>query len=138
MVSITQSIGSQGIRLLTRGEKNGNLERLVGRAGGLPPMEFPLDNLTIEAIGGGTKGLTDMTLPAKIVGQEVVTTPLGKFKADHWIIDVGPKHRLEFWFTTDEKIPFTGLVKMINDEGTVIVNKVGTNMTESIPVPPRL
>lgn len=138
MVTTSSSFGGQGVRMLTRGEKNGNIERIIARAGGMPPMEFPLDTVNIQAIGGGTKGISDLTLPAKMVGKEVVTTPLGKFNCDHWVIDVGRGHRLEFWFTDDEKIPFSGLVKLINDEGTVLASKVGTNATESIQVPPRM
>jgi hypothetical protein len=138
MVSTSSGIGQQGIRILTRGDKSGNLERMIGRAGGLPPMEFPLDTVSIEAIGGGVKGLTDLSLPAKLVGKEVVTTPLGKFNTDHWVVDVGRGHRLEFWFTDDEKIPFSGMVKMVNDEGSVLAAKVGTNATETIAVPPRM
>ena len=71
------------------------------------------------------------------VGKETVTTPLGKFETEHWVIPIEKGHDLEFWMTQNEKIPFTGIVKMINDEGTVIAAKMGTDAQATIPVPQR-
>jgi hypothetical protein len=135
MTSLSPGLVGQGMRILTRGEKAGNIERLIARAGGMPPMEFPLDSASLDAIAGSSKDLSSLTLPGKVVGKETVTTPLGKFTTDHWVIPIEKGRALEFWITQDEKIPFTGIVKMINDEGTVIAAKMGTDGTASIPVP---
>jgi len=127
----------QGLRILTRGEKDGNVERIVARVGGMPSMEFPLEAVGPDGGSGIAMASGQMLSSPKHVGKESITVPLGQFQADHWVLESAQKQKLELWTTSDEKVPFVGILKMTTDQGFAVASKVGTDATSIIQVPPR-
>jgi hypothetical protein len=133
----SQGLEGQGLRILTRGEKEGNIERLIVRAGGMPAMEFPLESMGLEGGSGAFTMTNEMLGEAKHLGKETITVPIGQFVTDHWLIEGKQKKKLELWVTAEDRVPFVGIVKMTTDQGFAVASKVGTEAVAAIPVPPR-
>lgn len=139
MIATPDGVGPAGMRMLGRGEKNGNLERIIARAPDFPPLEFPIDAVTIDSMPGfvpGPDATTGETMMGtlKLAGKETITVPLGKFETSHWVL-ANEKQKFEFWTTTDPRIPFTGAVKIETADGTAEAVKVGTDAQAVVPVP---
>ncbi len=132
---------SAGIKMLVRGLKDGNVERLIASMPSFPTMELPLASATFSKKGasgpGQPLGLSQASVgvPQK-VGRETVVVPLGKFECTHWVV-TGAGQKIEIWTTTDRRVPFIGAVKMTGNGGIALLSKVGTHALAKIPVPPR-
>lgn len=136
MIVKVQGTGTAGIRMLVKGERDGNIERVIAKAPDMPPIEFPVgvaDAASFPMAGmrkaDGTRGgvLTR-------VGQEKVKVPLGTFLCDHWVLDNGDR-KYDLWLATDTSIPFTRAIKFTTDEGVALARAVGNDATGVILVP---
>jgi hypothetical protein len=135
MTSKGPGVEGSGLRLLTRGNGKGNIERLVAQSPQAPPLELPLNALTTTAPIAAPTGASGESLlsDVKHIGHEKVEVPLGKFETEHWLI--AEKPRLEIWTTKDERVPFIGAVKMLTEEGWAYAAKAGTDATAIISAP---
>lgn len=124
-----------GVRILTRGEGDGNLERIIFKGPDVPIMEVPVDSADIEGTPMA-KGRDKQVL--KLVGRETVKVPLGTFETDRWLWEVGDGTRFEWWIATDRSLPFTGAVKFEGPEGLAVAVKTGKDAKPTIAVPGRL
>lgn len=131
---------SSGLRMLARGDKDGNLERMIASMPNFPAMEFPLDSIDLSAAkddqpAAGPVSVTEFAtgVPRKL-GRETVTVPLGKFDCDHWLVEA-EAGQMEFWISSDPKVPFNGAVKLSSPDGVATATKVGTDAASKIPVP---
>lgn len=134
VLASTEGVSGTGLKLLTRGERNGNLERLVARAPGLAALELPLDSVSITSLAGGMTGGNTALGELRKVGKETLELPIGRFDTEHWTLDSG-RAVTHYWITRDPKIPFTGIVKMENVEGTATAVQFGSNAVGQIPMP---
>lgn len=145
LLAETGGATSNGVRLLARGPADGNVTRLIASMPGFPALEFPLDSgaLSLDDEDASVpSGPIDTAAFAfgkpRLAGRESLTVPLGTFACDHWVVELpGRKERMEVWTTKDERVPFTGAVKMVSPTGTALARKVGTDASARIAVPPR-
>ncbi len=132
---------SARIRMLTRGTRDGNVRRLIAQIPGFTTLELPLDSVTASPLSPGSPTGTlslgqALHAVATKVGHGFVVVPLGKFECDHWVVKNG-EARVDFWTTTDEKVPFIGAVKIGSPQGDAVAAKVGTDAVAQIAVPPK-
>lgn len=129
--------GSGGVRMLARGEKESNVERMVAHAPGIAPIELPLDRARIGDLAPGLKPEDAAKMgELKHQGKKKIKVPLGEFLADHWVVQAGEK-KLEFWTTSDPKVPFSGMIKLSADDAICEAAAVGTDAVAKIPLPAR-
>ncbi len=131
----TDPVGSGALLLFGRGLASGNVSRIVLQAPGGMPLEVPVRNLTsslASPISGAPAG-SSVLESAKDLGPEKVKVPLGTFTAEHWV--VGAKPKLEIWTTSDERVPFSGAVKMLTSDGVLVATQVGTDAKATVVVP---
>ncbi len=131
-----------GVRILTKGLGDKNVEKLVASMPGLPPMEFPLDSvsMTPDRPGQGDAPVPVKEMPPAEVrkaARETITVPAGRFECDHWIADTDGR-RFDYWVTTDPSVPFIGAVKYTAPEGTMVLSKVGANATGVVGQPMKM
>ena len=128
-----------GVRILTKGLGDKNVERLVASMPGLPPMEFPLDDATITPDKPG-QGDSPMSLaempPAEVrkAARETVTVPAGRFECDHYIADADGR-RFDYWVVSDPNVPFIGAVKYTAPDGTMVLKKFGSDAKSVVGTP---
>jgi hypothetical protein len=140
-------LGSQGLegwagtRLLTKGLGDRNVERMVVSMPGIPPMEMPLDSLTVTPDGpdgaptpAGAPAFSLDGLSVRKAGREELTVPAGKFTCEHWVVDAGGR-RLDYWLTADAAVPFVGMVQMKSSDGVAALSKFGTDASPLIAAP---
>jgi len=125
-----------GVRVLCRGEGNGNIERLIAAIPTMPAIEFPVEAATMDGMPGLPGGAPSLTAEPKLVARETITVPLGRFETEHWAVGED-KGRIEIWVTKDPLVPFTGAIKIVSAEGGMVAHKVGTDAKPRIPVPAR-
>lgn len=152
MTGGSYGLGTQGVRIQTRGVEDGNVERMIIAIPGFPPMELPIHDFELvdelegkdgkEAPAGpdastsfaGLQIASDAT--ARKASREKITVPLGTFECDHWILE-SPGHRYDYWLADDPAVPFLGTVKVTDGRLSVVAQKAGTDATARIQVPPR-
>lgn len=134
MIASTPGADFGAVRMLTRGTGKGNLERLIVLTAGMPPLEMPLDSaeLDVPAAQGGS-GQIDFGEVTSL-GKKTITVPLGKFETEHYRFTVGAE-TLEYWITRDEKVPFTGAVRIAQGGNTLEATQVGTDAVARVPLP---
>jgi hypothetical protein len=138
VTGLGQGAEGVGLKLFAKGEAVGNVKRIIVESPQLPPMEMPLDSLSTDmpiGMPGGDSG-DSLLSDAKYLGSEKITVPVGTFQAEHWLVSSKQGHRLEVWTTKDQRIPFTGCIRMLTTQGTVRAVKVGTDAVGTITVPP--
>lgn len=137
MLIEVKNVGTAGVRMLAKGERDGNIERVIAKAPDMPPIEFPVAAADISSLPfSGSKGDGTATRGGVLtkVGQVKLKVPLGTFLCDHWVLDNGER-KYELWLATDTSLPFTRAIKFTTDEGTAIARAVGSDATGVILVP---
>lgn len=144
MEMVATQTGGQGggIRMLTKGTDDDNMERLIVQGPGLPPMEMPIDSAQLEWIAPGAPGAKDPSRVAELgelrhVGRVEVEIPLGRFMTEHWILSAGERS-MEFWTTADPLVPFSGMVMVKRSDGNLVATRVGTDAKAKFMVPQRM
>lgn len=140
MLVTTEEAGTAGVRMLVKGESDGNVERVIAKAPQMPPIEFPVSSADFSGLSLGAStspdGSGEMTRGGVLrhVGQEKIKVPLGTFLCEHWVLDNGER-QFDFWLATDQSIPFIRAVKFTTEEGTAVATKTGTDAKATILVP---
>lgn len=140
MIVTTEEAGTAGVRMLVKGEGDGNVERVIAKAPQMPPIEFPVSSGDFSGLTLGASttpdGSGDLTRGGVLrrVGQEKIKVPLGTFLCEHWVLDNGQR-KFDFWLATDQSIPFIRAIKFTTEEGTAVATKVGTDAKATILVP---
>lgn len=140
MLVTTEEAGTAGVRMLVKGESDGNVERVIAKAPQMPPIEFPVSSADFSGLSLGPTATRDgsgeMTRGGELrhVGQEKIKVPLGTFVCEHWVLDNGQR-QFDFWLATDQSIPFIRAVKFTTEEGTAVATKTGVDAKGTILVP---
>ena len=112
------------------------LKRLITQPPGRQPMEMPSAMLgmirshTPQATGGNEKtgGV------GKKIGTETITVPAGTFTCDHYQTQEEGS-TVDLWVST--KVSPYGVVKMVRNDATMVLEKVLTNETSHIKGTPK-
>jgi hypothetical protein len=112
------------------------IKRLITQPPGRPPMELPSAMLgmftshTPAATGGNEKngGLGEN------IGTESITVPAGTFECDHYRMQQEGSS-VNLWVST--KVSPYGVVKMVRDDETMVLEKVLSNQTSHIQGAPK-
>lgn len=112
------------------------IKRMITQPPGRPPMEMPSAMLgmirshTPKAIGGDEK----TGGPGEKVGTETITVPAGTFECDHYRTEEEGSP-VDLWISS--KVSPYGVVKMVNKDATMVLQKVLTNETSHIKGEPQ-
>lgn len=140
MLITTDEAGEAALRMLVKGESDGNVERVIAKAPFMPPIEFPVSSADFS-------GLSLVASPAddapgektrggmlRHVGQEKIKVPLGTFVTEHWVLDSG-KRQFDFWLAIDQSVPFMRAVKFTTADGTAVATAMGSDAKAKVLVP---
>lgn len=112
------------------------LKRLISQPPGRPPMEMPSAMLgmvrkhTPTATGGDEK----TGGPGEKIGTETITVPAGTFTCDHYRTQEEGSP-VDLWVSS--KVSPYGVVKMVSNDATMVLQKVLTNETSHIHGTPK-
>lgn len=118
---------------------NGNqpdIKRLIMQPPGRPPMEMPESMIgmirkhTPAAAGGNEK----TGGPGEKIGTETITVPAGTFECDHYRTQEEGSP-VDLWVSS--KVSPYGVVKMVRNDATMVLQKVLTNETSHITGEPQ-
>lgn len=134
------NLGEGGMRLLVRGDKDGNVERAIAMMPTLPALEIPLETVSFERPGTDGQPMPlptpnlPLDIPVEVVGREKLTVPLGTFDTTHYRLK-SDEGIFDYWIAPGSDVPFLGAVRFSQGGQTVEAVKVGSDATPKIAVP---
>ncbi len=115
-----------------------DIKRMIMQAPGQPPMEIPVGMMSGMMSGMMKRGQQSSAEAeggmGDKVGTEAVSVPAGTFVCDHYKHQSG-KTKADIWISS--KVAPYGLVKMVSEDTTMVLQKVLTNETSHITGTPR-
>lgn len=112
-----------GKALLTK--SSFKFSRMIVQMASRPAMEMPFNPSDAR---GGKQG--DQVNDWHSVGTETITVPAGTFSCEHW---KSVKNNREMW--TSEKVVPLGLVKQVDDNGSMVLTRQISDFTDRITGP---